>query len=474
MNEHVSTILDQVLARLEAGEPLEVVLADYPSQREQLMPLLLVVRQLSSLRAVPAPTESEARLAAFLEETQAWRSETPTPSRWRSHWLAAFRQLRWSPQTRPALGMAISLLVLFVLMGGAITLAAGSLPGDWLYPVKLAGEEVRLALLSGQAARAEYHLLRAQTRAEEVRRLVREGRPVDETTLTRLNQSLEASLLAAASARPEEIPSLLSAIEEMAAEQVALLDAVEASAATARTYQLLLLARSSLAWIESLARAGRADVHAFRLNATLGAFQSEWPSPLSPEANLPTATLSPTPTERLPDRPLASVTPTQGGADDAGERPTASPTATATARPTATPTPTASVEPSPTPTPSFMPRPSDTPEPPAVTTTSTPSPPPLTNTEPAPPTRTPEPPAATATSVPTSPPPTNTPAPPPPTNTPAPPPPTNTPLPPPTNTPAPPPTHTPEPPAPTNTHQPPGLTNTPQPPGQTKTPKSKP
>ncbi|MGD9100242.1 MAG: DUF5667 domain-containing protein [Anaerolineae bacterium] len=463
MNEHVSVVLDKALARLEAGEPLEAVLADYPSQRDQLMPLLLVARQLSSLRAMPPPTRSEAGLAAFLEDAQAWRSGMPPRRRWRGNWLAVFRQLRWSPQTRLALGMVVSLLVLFVLVGSTVVLSADSLPGDWLYPVKLAGEEARLVLISGQAARAEYHLLRARTRAEEVRRLVQEGRSVDEITLTRLNQSLEASLLAAASARPEEVPLLLAAIEEMAAEQLAMLSAAETTAITARTYQLLLLARSSLIRIESLARAGRADVHTFRLNATLGVFQSEWLPPSSLETDLPTVTVTPTPTERLPDSPLASVTPTRGGAGDAGERPTASPTATVTARPTATPTPTASVEPSPTPTPSLTPRPSHTPAPPTATATSTPSPAPLTNTEPAPPTRTPEPPTATATAVPTSPPPTNTPAPPPPTNTPAPPPPTNTSAPPPpTNTPAPPPTHTPA---------PPGQTKTPQPPGQTKTPK---
>jgi len=464
MSDHISTVLDKALARLAAGEPLEAILADHPLQRDELIPLLAVARELSSLQTVPPPTNAEAGLAAFMDEARVLRAE-PAPQRcyrrWLDDWLMLLNRLLQSPQTRPVLGAVTALVVLLVSTGGTMALAADSLPGDWLYPVKLAGEEVRLSLISDQSDRAQYHLVRAQTRAKEVQRLAEDDGSLDEVTLVRLNQSLEASLLAVASADRSDIPRLLVAIEEMAIEQAALLNTIEATVASAHTRQLLGLARSSLVRTGSFARAGQADVYAFCLNARLGALQIGRPSSLSPEVDLPAATAVPTATGHLPAEPLVSVTPTGDSVveSSAGETQTSEPTATATIRPTGTPAPTAVFEPSPTPAPSHTPRPSNTPEPQPPTNTLEPLP-----------TNTPEPSSLTNTPEPSSP--TNTPEPPSPTNTPEPPSPTNTPEPPsPTNTPEPPPTNTPEPPPPTSTHQPPGLTKTPQPPGKIKTPK---
>jgi hypothetical protein len=434
MSEHISVILDKVLERLDSAEPLESILADYPTQRDELVSLLAVVRELSPLRQVPLPSEPEAGLAAFLEEARALApGATSRRGRWRwlDERLVALRSISYS-RTWVAARAATFLVLLFVLVSGALSLSANSLPGDWLYPVKLASEEARLSLTVSQSARAEYHLQRAQNRAEELQRLVRAGRPVDERTLARLEGALEASLLAAASADQGQIPRLLFAIEQVSAKQAALLELAQATAVNSRTRQLLGQARADLIQAQSLAHVGRANVYTFRLNASLGALQlGAAPSLLETEA-LP-ATLSPTPTLYQVDE-TRTCTPTATS--------TARPTATSTARPTGTHTPT--TWPSDTPAPSLTPTTTRTLEPPTDTATIVP-------------------PTATATLAPTAPP-TNTPQPPEPTSTPQPPEPTSTPQPPE-------PTGTPQPPEPTGTHQPPGLTNTPQPPGQDKTPK---
>jgi len=325
------------------------------------------------------------------------------------------------------------LVLLFVLVGGTLGLSANSLPGDWLYPVKLVGEEARLSMIWSQSARAEYHLQRAQNRSEEIQRLVRAGRSLDERTLARLEETLESSLLAAASADQSQTPRLLFAIEQVSAKQAALLGLVQATAINSRTYQLLDQARINLLQAQSLARAGRANVYAFRLNASLGALQlGASPSLLGLE--LPLATLSPTPT-------LYQVDETR----------TSTPTVVSTARPTGTHTPT--IWPSDTPMPSLTPTLAHTLQTPTATATFAPTAATATLAQPtatatlAQPTATATlaQPTATATLAPTAPP---------------------------TNTLQPPePTSTPQPPEPTSTHQPPGLTNTPQPPGQDKTPK---
>jgi hypothetical protein len=374
MSEHISSVLDRALARLEAGEPVESILTDYPSQSGELAPLLAVTRELSSLRDVPAPPEPEAGLAAFLDQARALRPEAA--SRHRLHRrlierLASFRDLWWYPRVRLTVGTLVALVMLFGLLSSTISLAADSLPGDWLYPVKLAGEEIRLSFTFEQTTRAEYHLARARARVGEIQRLAQAGRPIDETTLSHMSRSLETSLLAAAAANPAETLRLLRAIEETTAEQAALLAAAEAIATDASARQLLGQARLSLAQTRSLAYAGQANVHTFRLNIILGLFQVGWPSTPTSEADPPTATVTTQPTDTL--APTASVEPSRTPSPT--PKSTESPEPAVIAEPAEEPGPIGGSEPIKTPVPPGQTR---TPEPPGQT--KTPKPPGQTKT----------------------------------------------------------------------------------------------
>jgi len=168
-------------------------------------------------------------------------------------------------------------LLLLGLFGSTVALANNSLPGDLIYPAKLAGEEVRLVLVRQQAARAEYHLFRATVRAEEIYRLGLAGRPIYEVTVQRLNRSLQASLVAAASESIDEPGALLSTIEQTAAEEAALLASVETYLTNDRARRLVRLAYYGLAEAGMLAREGQADVQAFRLNVSLWTLRDREP-----------------------------------------------------------------------------------------------------------------------------------------------------------------------------------------------------
>jgi len=189
--------------------------------------------------------------------------------------IKASRELWWYPQTRLISGAVVALVLLLTLMGSAITLAATSLPGDWLYPAKLAGEEIRLSLTSDQVTRATDRLARAKTRAQEIERLAQAGRPIDEAALVRLDHSLEAVLLTTAAADPGAISQLLADIEGMTTEMTAMLAAVEAIAddGSQRQAQMLERARLSLLQTQQLAGSARLDTYAFQLSAMLGTFQ---------------------------------------------------------------------------------------------------------------------------------------------------------------------------------------------------------
>ncbi|MFN2166547.1 MAG: DUF5667 domain-containing protein, partial [Anaerolineae bacterium] len=96
------------------------------------------------------------------------------------------------------LGTALLALVLVVgLTFGASQAAAGSLPGEPLYGLKLAVEETRLALTSDLEAQAALNLVLAEERLDEVTALLEQGQPVGAETTARVEQQLQAAFDAA-------------------------------------------------------------------------------------------------------------------------------------------------------------------------------------------------------------------------------------------------------------------------------------
>jgi hypothetical protein len=371
--QHISDVIDHAIKRLEAGEPLEAVLAAYPLHSAELSSLLAAAGEVSLLRDVPAPAGGEAGLAAFLGEAHALRADRASAdSRWRgTGWFAALKRAcllhplhggRWAQAAFSAMSI---LFLMFGLLGGTVVLADGSLPGDPLYPAKLTGEEVHLALTVQQSSRLEYHLSRMSSRVDELCRLVLAGRPAHEATVLRMNSSLQASLLIAATAHLDETARFLVLIERTVSWQVSRLSALEESVTTDgspaewASRPLLERARRDLSAAQSLARLGQADVHAFRLNASPQMLQFDAALatfPTSTPLTMPTASTQPSKT--VPVQPALSATRTPGStvmpaatatataieallpaaAPTSTPVPTMTPTATRTSAPTATPT----------------------------------------------------------------------------------------------------------------------------------------
>lgn len=87
----------------------------------------------------------------------------PTPHRAASAWS------RWR---RPVMILVSTTAVFIALLGSAVYLSSRSLPGDTLYGVKRASEDVQLSLTSGDTARGRQYLSLAGTRADEVSSLL--------------------------------------------------------------------------------------------------------------------------------------------------------------------------------------------------------------------------------------------------------------------------------------------------------------
>ena len=172
-------ILDECLERLLIrGETLEQCLRRYPQQAVELKPLLETALAAKEAAAVQPRPEFRAR-ASY--QFRAALQEKATPKR---RFLFG-----WMPQWATALAIV---LVLLLAGGGTVAAASNSMPDSFLYPVKLATEEVQLALTPSQVDKAELCARFADRRIAEIVYMAEQG-DADEIDLItqRLDDDLE-------------------------------------------------------------------------------------------------------------------------------------------------------------------------------------------------------------------------------------------------------------------------------------------
>jgi hypothetical protein len=178
MNE-LDNILDECLQRLIAGETIEACLSRYPDYALALEPLLRTAQ--GTLKATDIRPRPEFRDRARYQYQTAIRE---LPVKEKRNFFAVLR---------PALATVVVMAVVLLAGGGVVAAAGGSLPDNPLYQVKLAVEEVRLALTPSDLGKAELNAQFADERVDEIIKMAGKGNIalVEETT-DRMNRNLIA------------------------------------------------------------------------------------------------------------------------------------------------------------------------------------------------------------------------------------------------------------------------------------------
>jgi len=160
-----NNILDECLERmLLDGETIEECLGRFPEHAEALEPLLRTA--LTTRDASVIKPDSEFRNRARYQLHAALREMESKKSRsflW-----------KWSPRWATAL---VAVLVLLMASGGTAAAASGSMPDEPLYPVKLAVEQVQLALTPSSLGKAELYAKLADRRVLEIVEMAAKGKP---------------------------------------------------------------------------------------------------------------------------------------------------------------------------------------------------------------------------------------------------------------------------------------------------------
>jgi len=221
----LEAILDECLQNMSTpGESIERCLQRYPQYAGQLAPLVQVadhIRRTShpmlSASATQAIEQRLLRKAGELRQSRAKPGLRPLSLSW-----------------RPLVTIAAVLIVVLALVlaggGGIVYASTDSLPGDPLYGIKRAAEQVQLFFAPAGTRRAELHLKFAERRLEETQALVETRGKVDEETLAAIAQETELALEEVEGVHPADRSELVEKLISLTERQQAVLKSVQAKA----------------------------------------------------------------------------------------------------------------------------------------------------------------------------------------------------------------------------------------------------
>lgn len=155
MNKTLEEMLDECIEQMRSGRSMDDVLSAYPGVAAELRPLLEVAAGLSDL---PEPEVSVKGLMQALSRQSALRRrERP-----------AKKPLRISFFSVPMLARVAAGIAVVLFIGWGVSVAsAQTVPGDFLYPLKLLTERVKFFLTVNSEDKAELRIVFSSERLRE-------------------------------------------------------------------------------------------------------------------------------------------------------------------------------------------------------------------------------------------------------------------------------------------------------------------
>ncbi len=182
MGRGFNKVLSECIDALLGGESLEQCLQRYPQHAERLEPLLRAAMDArEATYTIQPPVDLKVRVTEQVRAQMEARQR-----RLRANRISFFD---WMPQW---VSMGIIAVLTVVFCGGCVFAASsGSVPGDILYPVKLAFEDIQLAFTFSDTGKADLHAELASRRVTEMERMAPE---IDSQSVEVLTSDLKEHL----------------------------------------------------------------------------------------------------------------------------------------------------------------------------------------------------------------------------------------------------------------------------------------
>ncbi|MBU2507279.1 MAG: hypothetical protein KJ799_11215 [Bacteroidetes bacterium] len=182
MEQNAELLLDICISEMQKGKSIEECLAEYPQYASQLKPLLQLVKQIEALpQPAPSPEAISSTLINIGKEIAQLTITAETPVvRGKKRKTISFFNIFQKPKLMWAFNAA---LILIVVLFSVATISANSVPGDILYPVKLATEKVKFLLTFDSEKKAELRLTFSDKRLQEMIAVFQQSGKLDTTLL---------------------------------------------------------------------------------------------------------------------------------------------------------------------------------------------------------------------------------------------------------------------------------------------------
>jgi hypothetical protein len=289
---NLTTILDDCLQRLAAGESVAQCLARYPDAAPELAPMLAAAEQ---VRAFSAARLSQGQL---LKAKVALREELAAQGARRAGAGSALGVS--SPRWRLAPLAAILAVLLFCTV--AFSTVAASQPGDLAYPVRLAVERAPVWFQFSESGRVDAELALAERRLGEVTR-VGASEPL---ALAALLRSHTAAVERAEGLPEEARAEVATRVAEHASELARLAERVTAPQVRVALHQAAVQAQALASRLVIVVDAPPSAPTAF---ASLVPARTPTPEPSSTPLPLVVPTLSKTPPPPTVPTPVVPSVP---------------------------------------------------------------------------------------------------------------------------------------------------------------------
>lgn len=182
MSDSFESILDESISALQAGIPVEEILAEAPEYAAQLRPLLFAATVLAdpNPRLVAEERKSALR-AVYMQQVAELPAQKPSTPTFNEKVQAVSRIIRrrttakavFSDLTTVIVTVILTLLMTLLLLSFA---AQTTVPGDLLYSLKRNSEAIQLGLTFGEAQRTGLSQQFNQRRLAEIEQLIQQNR----------------------------------------------------------------------------------------------------------------------------------------------------------------------------------------------------------------------------------------------------------------------------------------------------------
>ncbi|MDF1613112.1 DUF5667 domain-containing protein [Stygiobacter electus] len=193
MERDIELLLDNCINEMRNRKSVDESIAEHPQYAGQLQPLLRLVQKIETLpQPEPTPEAISGTLINLGHHIAQYSMtfEKPTAVVKMRKKSSVFNIIR-----RPKIAWAFNAAFLFlVVLFSAATISANSVPGDFLYPLKLATEKIKFMLTFNSEKKAELRLTFSDKRLQEMIAVFQQSGKLDTTLLKEMLDEAKLAL----------------------------------------------------------------------------------------------------------------------------------------------------------------------------------------------------------------------------------------------------------------------------------------